>query len=307
MRRWFNILKTTAIEWNDDDAPRLAASLAYYTLLSVAPLSLLCVSIVGFFFGDEAARGQVAGQVGSAIGPEAGEAIQNVIRNAHESEAGVFSTIAGIVLLLVGASGVFGELQLALNKMWDVKPKPGRGWKGLVRDRFFSFTMVLGVAFVLIASLAVSAALATVGKVLSHSLPGGEAVWQILNFVLSFGVITLLFALIFKVVPDAKMRWRDALFGASVTAFLFTVGKLLLGLYLGKASVGSAYGAAGSLVAFVVWVYYAAQILFMGAEFTQVYARILGKPITPDANAVPAERTVKHRAAPALGKTCDRG
>jgi membrane protein len=257
----------------------------------------LCVAIVGFFFGDEAARGQVAAQITAATGPEAASAIQNVVRNAHQSHAGVLSTVAGIAMAVVGASGVFGQLQTALNQMWDVKPKPGRGWKGFIRDRVLSFTMVLSVAFILLASLAVSAVLSSAGKYLSSALPGGEGVWLVINFFLSFAVITGLFMLIFKVVPDARTRWRDAAVGAVVTALLFTIGKFLLGLYLGRASVGSAYGAAGSVVAFVVWVYYAAQILFMGAEFTQVYARTVGKPITPDDNAVPARRDLGEDAA----------
>ncbi|MET0386808.1 MAG: YihY/virulence factor BrkB family protein [Polyangiales bacterium] len=286
MRRWLTILKDTGVEWYEDDAPRLAASLAYYTLLSTAPLILLCVSIVGFFFGERAARGQISEQIATVTGPEAASAIQNVISNAHQSDAGVWSTILGVVLLLVGASGVFGELQTALNTMWDVKPKPGRGVLGFVRDRFLTFTMVLGVAFMLLASLVISAGLAAVGRVLSGALPGGEVVWQAVNFIISFAVITLLFALIFKVIPDVKIRWRDVSVGAAVTALLFSIGKLLLGLYLGKSTVASTYGAAGSIVAFVVWVYYASQILFLGAEFTQVYARALGKPIAPARNAI---------------------
>ena len=301
MRRWIRILKDTGTEWYEDDAPRLAASLAYYTLLSTAPLSLLCVSIVGFFFGERAARGQIASQIGTVTGPEAAEAIQSVIQNAHQSDAGVMSTIMGVVLLLVGASGVFGELQTALNNMWGVKPNPQRGMvKDFLMARFLSFTMVLGVAFMLLASLIVSALLSGVGRVLSESLPGGEALWQILNFLLSLGVITLLFALIFKFVPDAKVKWRDVWIGAAVTALLFSIGKLLLGLYLGKSTVVSAYGAAGSVVAFVVWVYYAAQILFIGAEFTQVYSRAAGTPIEPAKGAVFAEDADKKREATAV-------
>lgn len=304
MRRWLAIVKNTGIEWYEDDAPRLAASLAYYTLLSTAPLSLLCVSIVGLFFGERAARGQVAGQIGTVTGPEAATAIQDIILNAHQSQASIMSTVAGTALLLVGASGVFGELQTALNTMWGVKPKPGRGFRGFVRDRFFSFTMVLGVAFMLLVSLAVSAWLSAAGKLLAGSLPGGEALWQVLNFLLSFAVITLLFALIFKVVPDARIRWRDVTVGAAMTAFLFTLGKFLLGLYLGKSTVASTYGAAGSVVAFVVWVYYASQILFLGAEFTQVYARTLGKPIAPDAHAVRVSEPPRpeDKSAPNLGQ-----
>lgn len=298
MRRWFEILKGTVSEWQEDEVPQRAASLAYYTLLSTAPLSLICVAIVGFFFGDEAARGQVAEQITAATGPEAAQAIQQVIVNAHDSKSGVFSTLAGLMLLLVGASGVFGELQTALNKIWDVKPKPGRGVKGFVHDRFLTFTMVLGVGFVLLASLALSAGLSAVGKVFAGLLPGGEAAWQVVNFVLSFGVISALFALIFKYVPDAVTGWRYVWVGGAATAFLFTVGKLALGLYLGKSTVASAYGAAGSVVAFMVWIYYASQILFLGAEFTQLYARTMGKPIQPSTNAVAADAVATPDAAP---------
>jgi membrane protein len=186
--------------------------------------------------------------------------------------------------------------------MWGVKPNPQRGMiKDFLIARFLSFTMVLGVAFMLLASLVISAALSGVGRVLSNALPGGETLWQILNFMISLGVITLLFALIFKFVPDAEVKWRDVWIGAAVTALLFTVGKMLLGLYLGKSTVASAYGAAGSVVAFVVWVYYAAQILFIGAEFTQVYSRAVGTPIEPAKNAVYADDAEKKtaNAAPA--------
>lgn len=296
MARWIKILKDTGTEWYEDDAPRLAASLAYYTLLSTAPLSLLCVSIVGFFFGERAAQGQIASQISAVTGPEAAEAIQSVIQNAHQSDSGVLSTIMGIVLLLVGASGVFGELQTALNNMWGVKPNPQRGMiKDFLMARFLSFTMVLGVAFMLLASLVVSALLSGVGKVLAEALPGGEALWQVLNFLISLAVITALFALIFKFVPDAQVKWRDVWIGAAVTALLFSIGKMLLGFYLGKSSVASAYGAAGSVVAFVVWVYYAAQILFIGAEFTQVYSRAVGTPIEPAKGAVFADGADKKR------------
>lgn len=301
MRRWIKILKDTGTEWYEDDAPRLAASLAYYTLLSTAPLSLLCVSIVGFFFGERAARGQIASQISTVTGPEAAEAIQSVIQNAHQSDSGVLSTVMGIVLLLVGASGVFGELQTALNNMWGVKPNPQRGMiKDFLMARFLSFTMVLGVAFMLLASLVVSALLSGVGRVLSESLPGGEALWQVLNFLISLAVITALFAMIFKFVPDAQVKWRDVWIGAAVTALLFSLGKMLLGLYLGKSTVASAYGAAGSVVAFVVWVYYAAQILFIGAEFTQVYSRAVGTPIEPAKNAVFAADADKKRETAAV-------
>lgn len=286
MQRLLKLLRDTGTDWYQDDAPRLAASLAYYTLLSTAPLVLLSVSVAGLAFGEEAARGQIAGQLGKVVGTQAASVLEAIAKNAHEAPSGLFSSIISIVLLLLGASGVFGELQTALNAMWGVKPKPGRGVRGFVRDRFLSFTMVLGVAFMLLVSLLISAALSAAGHFFADALPGGATLWQAVNFVFSLAVITGLFALIFKVVPDAAVRWRDVWVGAGVTAFLFTIGKLLLGIYLGSSSVASSYGAAGSLVAYVVWVYYASQILFLGAEFTQAYARMEGKPIEPAPNAV---------------------
>ena len=194
-----------------------------------------------------------------------------------------------LLVLLFGASGVFGELQSALNTVWDVAPKPGRGVWGLVKDRFFSFTLVVGVAFLLLVSLVVSAGLTWAGQVFASSLPGGALVWQVLNFCISFAVVTALFALMFKTLPDVHIKWRDVWIGAGVTAGLFTLGKFLLGLYLGSAGVSSAYGAAGSIVALVIWVYYSSQVLLVGAEFTEVYARRYGSRITPDDKAVAVE------------------
>jgi membrane protein len=291
-KKLWSVLKSTAQEWSDDNASRLAASLAYYTLLSVAPLIVLAIAVVGLVFGDEAARGQIADQLGAVVGPQAAQAIQAIVKNAQTPQSGVLSSIIGVVVLLAGASGVFGELQNALDTIWDVEPKPGRGIRGFIHDRFFSFTMVLGVAFLLLVSTLLSTALATIGKFFSERLPGGEALWHVVNFGISLAIITVLFGLIFKVVPDVKVAWRQIWLGAFITALLFTIGKQLLGLYLGKSSMASSYGAAGSLVVLVVWVYYSAQILFLGAEFSQVYARSFGVRIQPDDNAKPARRVV---------------
>jgi membrane protein len=251
----------------------------------LAPLLIISIGVAGWFLGPEAARGRVAGELSGIVGGEAAQSVQAVVAHADEPTRGVLSTIVGVVTLFIGASGVFGQLQSSLNTIWEVKPKADRGLAGQLKDRFFSFTMVLGVAFLLLISLVLSSILSSVGQVLADTLPGGATLWQLVNFVLSFGVVTVLFALIFKVIPDAKVRWRDVWLGAAVTALLFTIGKQLLGIYLGKAAVGSAYGAAGSIVALVVWVYYAAQILFVGAEFTQVQARRHGAEILPTENA----------------------
>jgi membrane protein len=284
------LVKTAASEWDDDKAATLAAALAYYTLLSIAPLIVLAVAVAGLAFGDEAARGQIAEQIGSVVGAQAGEAIQSIALNAKAPESGIISSVIGVAVLLFGASGVFGELQTSLNTIWEVEPKPGRGILGIVKDRFFSFTMVLGVAFLLLVSMLVATAISAFGRFLESALPGGEALWSALNFAISYGIVVLLFALIYKVIPDAKIAWRDVWVGANVTAVLFTIGKLVVGLYLGKSTFVSSYGAAGSIVALVVWVYYSSQIVFMGAEITQVYARRFGSKIEPSKDAVSVEK-----------------
>lgn len=283
-------IKETASDWLEDDAARLAAALAYYSLLSLAPLLVISVAVAGFFFGEDAAKGKVAGELGAVVGAQAAQGIQSVAANAQSPTSGIVGTIVGVVTLFVGASGVFGELQASLNTIWEVEPKPGRGIWGAVKDRFFSFTMVLGVAFLLLISLLVSTVLSAVGSKVSALLPGGQLLWQAVNQLFSLAVVTGLFALIFKYVPDVDVKWQDVRWGALVTAVLFTIGKVLLGLYLGKAAVGSSYGAAGSIIALVVWVYYATQIFLLGAEFTQVQARRRGHAIRPSEDAVSRER-----------------
>ncbi|MET0283783.1 MAG: YihY/virulence factor BrkB family protein [Polyangiales bacterium] len=289
IKQLVEIVKETANDWKEDNATRLSASLAYYTVLSIAPLLVLAVSVAGLVYGEDAAKGQIADQISGVVGEQAGAAIQTVLSHAKAPEEGIFSSIVGIVVLLFGASGVFGELQASLNEIWKVAPKPGRGFWGVVQQRFFSFAMVLGVAFLLLVSLLLSAAIAGIGGAFSRALPGGTWVWEAVNFLFSLGVVTALFALIYKVLPDAEVGWRDVWMGALVTALLFSIGKFGLGMYLGRASVASPYGAAGSFIVFVIWVYYAAQILFMGAEFTQVFARHRGHRIEPSAHAVPIE------------------
>lgn len=294
----WQLIKETGTGWDEDNVARLAAALAYYTLLSIAPLIVLAVAVTGLAFGEEAARQHIAGELAGVVGAGAADAIQSIAKNARAPGTGVFSIAVGVVVLLFGASGVFGELQAALNTVWDVAPKPGRGIWGIIKDRFFSFTLVVGVAFLLLVSLVVSAALTWVGQVFEHTLPGGALVWQILNFGISFGVVTALFALMFKTLPDARIHWRDVWVGAAVTAGLFTLGKFGLGVYLGSAGVSSAYGAAGSIVALVIWVYYSAQVLLLGAEFTEVYARRFGSRITPDEDAVAVDHSRADSAPP---------
>lgn len=299
-RALFDVLKESYSEWSEDQAARLAAALAYYTAFSIAPLLLLIISIAGLVFGREAAQGQVFAQLQGLLGPDAASAIQEGIANSSDPGAGTISVIIGLVTLIWSASNVFSQLQDALNTIWEVKADPDAGILTTVRRRFLSMTMVLGIGFLLLVSLMVSAGVAAVGAFFSGVLPGGAVVWQALNFLLSFGVVALLFAAIYKVLPDVTISWSDVWIGAAVTALLFTVGKLLIGLYLGHASVGSTFGAAGSLLVFLVWVYYSSQILFFGAEFTQVYARRYGSRIVPAEGAVPL--TAEARAEQGIPK-----
>jgi len=286
-RAILDLLKETYRDWSEDKASRLAASLAYYTAFSVAPLLLIAIAVSGLVFGREAAQGQISAQLQGMLGSSAAEAIETSIANSQNTGASTLSTIIGLVTLLWSASSLFGQLQEALNTIWEVAPDPNAGMLATIKRRFLSMTMVLGIAFVLLVSLVVSAGVAAVGQFFGNILPGGAVLWQAVNFILSFVVITALFAAIYKVLPDVTIQWSDVWVGAAVTALLFTVGKLLLGLYLGHASVGSTFGAAGSLLVFLVWVYYSAQILFFGAEFTQVYSRKYGSRIVPSEGAVP--------------------
>ncbi|MBE9129449.1 MULTISPECIES: YihY/virulence factor BrkB family protein [unclassified Coleofasciculus] len=281
------LLKETFGEWQEDKASRLAASLAYYTVFSLAPLLIIAIAIVGAIFGEEAAKGEIVGQIQGLVGNEGAQAIEAAIKNANQPNVSSVASLISVFVLLFGASGVFAQLQDALNTIWEVRVKPGRGIKGFIKKRLLSFGAVLGIGFLLLVSLVLSAVLSALSHMMSGLIPGAEWLWQILNFVISFGVVTLLFAMMYKFLPDVKIAWDDVWIGAIITALLFTVGKFALGFYLGQGSFGSTYGAAGSLVIILAWVYYSAQILFFGAEFTQVYARRYGSKIEPDENAEP--------------------
>ncbi len=283
----WGLLKQTWQEFNEDKVPRLGAALAYYTLFSLAPLLVIAIAIAGLVFGDEAARGQIVGTIGGLVGQQGAEAIQSMIQNASKPSTGILATIIGFVTLFLGASGVFGELQQTLNTIWEVTPKPTKGIMGMLKTRIFSFTLVLGTGFLLLVSLVISAGLAALGKYMSGLVPGLDFLWQIVNFVVSFGVTTLLFALIYKIVPDAEIEWRDVWVGAAFTALLFSVGRFAIGFYLARSATASAYGAAGSLVILLLWLYYSAQIMFFGAEFTQVYANKYGSRLQPAPDALP--------------------
>lgn len=299
-----SLLRETFTEWNEDKASRLAAALAYYTVFSLAPMLIIAIAIAGAVFGEEAARGEIVTQIQGLVGRDGAKFIETAIEGASKPKAGTIASLISIAVLLFGASGLFAQLQDSLNTIWEVQPKPGRGVIGILRDRFLSFTMVLGVGFLLLVSLVLSAGLSGLVNFLGSLLPGIGALLQIANFVLSFAVTTLLFGLIYKVLPDVKIAWSDVWSGAIVTSLLFSIGRFALGLYLGNSSFGSTYGAAGSVVIILVWVYYAAQILFFGAEFTQVYARRYGSRIVPTKNAIPL--TEKNRDEQGMGTDRDR-
>jgi Predicted membrane protein len=288
MKTWLTLLKDTAQKWSADKAPRLGAALSYYTVFSLVPLLVLTIAIAGLAFGKEAAQHAMMAQIESLVGPQSAAAVQQMLEIAQKPSSGIFASLIAIGTLLLGASGVFAQLQDALNTVWGIEPKAGRGIWGAIKDRFFSFMAVLGTGFLLLVSLVLSAALAAFGKLFMNWLPGQEAVLHLANFIISFGVITLLFAMMFKLLPDAKIAWRDVWVGAGLTSLLFTIGKFAIGMYLGKADVGSAYGAAGSLVILLVWVYYSSQILLFGAEFTSVYANRYGSHIVAGTNSVAA-------------------
>jgi membrane protein len=283
----WTVVRKAGGEWVEDNATRLSAALAFYTILSVTPLFVIAVAIAGAVFGRDAATGALTDQLRGMLGDAGAEVAKTTVEHADKPKAGTLATVIGVATLLFGASGVFTELQGSLNAIWNVQPKLDRGIWAKVRDRFLSFGMVLVVGFLLLVSLVVTTVLAAFGTYLAGLAPGVPTLMQVANFVISFLVITALFALVFKYLPDAEVAWRDVWFGAVATAALFTVGKYLIGLYLGRAGVTTPFGAAGSLVAFVVWVYYSGLIVFFGAELTQVTARHAGRAIKPAANAVP--------------------
>jgi membrane protein len=266
-------------EWNRHKGPRLGASLAFYTLLSLTPLLLIVVSIGGLVFGRQAAQSQIVWQMESLVGPPGAKAVQALLDGTRNTTHGVAATVIGLLTLLFGASGVLIELRDALNTIWEIPPDQGSGFQDfiqIVKERLFSFALVVAIGFLLLVSLAINAWISALGVFSAHHLPVSEPILHVANSVLSFVVITGLFAAIYRILPDAPIEWRDVLLGAAVTSFLFTLGKLLIGLYLGKASFASAYGAAGSIVVLIVWVYYSGQIFFLGAEFTKVFATQYG-------------------------------
>ena len=285
------LLKTTFNHWLEDKAPQLGAALAYYTVFSLAPMVLVLFAVFGFIYGNnEVVRQEILQQLYSILDRSSAKAVAEVAASTAKPTANAAATVVGIAVALFGASGVFGQLQDALNVIWGVKPKPGKSIASFLRARFLSFAMVAGVCFLLLVSLTASALITAVGGYLEHLLPGGNALAWTIHLILDIGIVTLLFAMIFKFLPDARLSWRDVRLGAVLTAALFLVGKYALGLYLGSGAPGSAYGAAGSLITMLIWIYYAAQIVLFGAEFTRVYALERGRGVRPAKHAVLVDR-----------------
>jgi len=307
VKKYLALFKSTWSEFSEDKAQRLGAALAYYTVFSIAPLLLIAIAIAGIVFGQKAAQGQIQQQLAGTLGAGTAHAIDMMVANAAKPKTSTLATIVGVVTLILGAAGVFGQLQEALDTIWNVEGKKSAGFMAMIKDRFLSMGMVFGIGFLLLVSLVLDAAISAMGKYAGARLPGGEALLQGVQLIVSFALVTVLFALIFKYLPHTNVAWHDVWFGAVFTSILFVLGKFGLGLYIGKASVGSAYGAAGSLVIILIWVYWSAQILFFGAEFTQVYARTHGskarESVAPATSPATAAEVRGATLQPAYAKT----
>lgn len=283
----WELLKLTFAEWMNDNTFELSAALAFYTIFSIAPVLLIAVGVASFFLAPDTATNQIVGEMGKMIGTQGANAIRQVIESSRGFGKGLWAVSVGIVTLILGATAVFGELQSALNQIWDVKARPNRGViMSFIVDRLRSFSIAVSVGFLLLVSLVVSAVISGLQSYMNNWLPGIPWFWQTANVISSFFVIAILFAMIYKFLPDVVISWKDVWIGAAVTALLFTGGKYLIGIYLGHTATASAFGAAGSLVVLLFWVYYSALIVFLGAEFTHVYARRYGSGICPKEHAV---------------------
>jgi membrane protein len=284
-----SLLKPALWQWYNHNAFEMAAALAYYTLVSLAPLIIILIAIVGPFFGTAATENYIVGAIAGIAGEESARAVQAIVHNANQQGSGLLASVIGIVLLLLGAGAVVGQLQQSLNVIFGVTPKPDIDWWAFLRARFFSYAMLLAIGFLLLVSLVVTTVLSAISKYFGYLLPSLAAIWPAVDLMSSFALVTLLFAMIYKILPDVHIAWRDALLGAALTSFLFSVGKLIIGLYLGRSTVAAAYGAAGSVVTILLWVYYSALIVFFGAEMTQLYATQVGAGVAANELADKAE------------------
>ena len=283
--------------WWDDDCTRLGASLAYYTPFAIAPILLVATAIAGMVFGPDAARGEIVGQLDHLVGREGALAVQSLLEGAARRRAGAIATLIGGITFLIASTGAFLELQVALNTIWRVKPRPGGHLYAFVIDRVRSFGLVVAIGFLLLVSLAVTAALAALNAWLFNLSPANALLWNIVNTLVAIVVTTGLFALLFRFLPDVRLRWRDVTTGAGVTAVLFTIGQQVIGLYLGQSTIALSYGAAASMMILLLWVYYSCQILLFGAEFTRVWAARHGTKVKPEEFAVKDPQAVKPKSA----------
>jgi membrane protein len=287
IRKYIKLLKHAASQFVSDNAVKLSASLSYYTIFSFAPLLIIFMSLTGFFFGAEAVQGKIYYQIKDLVGSSAALQIQQIVQNVKTSNHTTAGTIIGAIALLVGATGVFTEIQDSINYIWAVKAKPKKGWLKLITNRLISFSLIISCGFILLVSLTVNAVMDLLSDNLQLLFPHATVyIFYVLNLVAIFFIISCLFAIIFKVLPDAEIRWKDAFIGAFFTALLFIFGKFLIGYYLGNSKIGATYGAAASIIIILLWVYYSSIILFFGAEFTHLYARYYGGGIVPNDTAV---------------------
>jgi membrane protein len=287
-RNIFSIIKAAGNAFLDDRAPRIGAALAFYTALSLSPLLVIAIAIAGFIYGEEAAKGGIASQIEGTVGKQGAASIELILANTHRQSGGVLAIVIGAVTLFIGAMGIFGELQEAMNDIWKVQKKPGRKfWLQFLRARMLSFAMVFGVGFLLLVSLTLTTIIAAAGTYLTGKWPESASIIQFVNLVVGFAIEFALFGMIFKVLPDAQLAWRDVGIGSLITAVLFNIGKYLIVLYMGITSVGSSFGAAGSVVALLVWIYYSTQILLFGAEVTRIVSEKRGRTIAASQGAEP--------------------
>lgn len=290
-------LKGAARAWWDDDCTRLGASLAFFTLFAIAPVLLVAMAIAGMVFGAEAVRGEIAGQLDHLLHREGALAVQALLEGASQPRSGIFATIIGGLTLIIAATGAFLELQVALNTIWRVKPKPRGHFYAFVVVRLRSFGIVVAIGFLLLVSLVVTAALAALGAWIENRYPVNATLWRIVNLLVSLMVTSGLFALLFRFLPDVRLRWRDVTSGAVVTAMLFAIGQQVIGFYLGQSAVASSYGAAASIMILLLWVYYSCQIVLFGAEFTRVWAARHGTKAKPESYAVKDPEAVHAKSA----------
>lgn len=300
-QEWWRLAKQAAEAWVDDYAPSMGAALSYYTVFSLAPMLLIVIAVAGLAFGEDAARGALFEQLNGMMGADAAKAVEGLLSNVRKPSQGILATVIGVVISLIGATSVFGELQDALDRIWRVPARESGGLWGLLKTRFLSFGLILGIAFLLMVSLVVSAAVSALGTWWGPLFGGWEVLAQTVTFVFGFAVTMAGFAMIYKLMPRVKVRWHDVWIGAAIASLLFSFGRFLVGLYIGKSGVASAFGAAGSLIVVFIWVYYSAQIFLLGAEFTWVYAKTLGSLKGTPAGANPAPIRLSGARSDSLG------